>query len=164
MLIRKSHASSVLRSLFNLVLRTIEEIQASHYKNVHKTRHLKVGLQTWLLLFTQTQMKYNLNQILTLLWQLIMHYQMTEANQGSEILFIFLSPQEFESVSAWSVADLKHFRPFWDRLDLRHLTCFFLSCCCDTGAEKLVMSLSGRQAFIQSSRSISLPWFASVTW
>ena len=88
MLIGKSHASSVLRSLFNLVLRTIEEIQASHYKNVHKTRHLKVGLQTWLLLFTQTQMKYNLNQILTLLWQLIMHYQVTEANQGSEILLL----------------------------------------------------------------------------
>ena len=33
-------------------------------------------------------MKYDLKQILTLLWQLIMHYQVTEANQGSIILLL----------------------------------------------------------------------------
>ena len=30
----------------------------------------------------------NLKQILTLLWQLIVHYQVTEANQGSKILLL----------------------------------------------------------------------------
>ena len=83
-----SHPSSVLRALFNLVLGTRGEIPASHYKNVHKTRHSKVGLYTRILLFTQTQTKCNLKQILTLLWQLIMHYQVTEANQGSKILLL----------------------------------------------------------------------------
>ena len=78
----------------------------------------------------------------------------------------FIGPQKIESVSTWSswgVADLEDFRPFWDRLDKRCLSRSFLCCCCDTEAEKLVMSLSGRVAFTQSSRSILLPWFASVT-
>ena len=33
-------------------------------------------------------LEHNLKQILTLLWQLIMHYQVTEANQGSKILLL----------------------------------------------------------------------------